>query len=232
MICLSLHPVRETLPGLLLLRPALCPLFNPAERPGNGGSKLISSGVRTDNAFVAVANVKLLLSTLGWVSGAGTTTNAVRGIWSDAVLVYKPRRVFAYSSYLSPKHINPQMRCFSELSLSIVRLWIQIRIPLSTPQEKTPLVMWGSSNVIEVTLWCDSFTSEDRFVCSTVSLMMSLQMWASIVWERWGWERAWIRLVSRKRWLVPLCHRADERLLPQMSDTVSEKLGNKVSLLL
>lgn len=77
-ICLSLHPVRETLQSLLLLRPALCPLFNPVERPGSGGSKLISSGVRTDNAFVAVANVKLLLSMCGWVSAAGTTTNAIQ----------------------------------------------------------------------------------------------------------------------------------------------------------
>lgn len=61
-ICLSLHPVRETLPSLLPLQPALCPLFNPAERPGTRGSKLISSGVRTHNAFVAVANVKLYLT--------------------------------------------------------------------------------------------------------------------------------------------------------------------------
>lgn len=32
-----------------------------------------------------------------------------------------------------------------------------------------------------------------------------------------GWERVWICLVSRKHWLVPPCHCADERLLLQKS---------------
>lgn len=36
-ICLSLHPVKETLRSLPLLRLALCPLVNPAERFGSGG---------------------------------------------------------------------------------------------------------------------------------------------------------------------------------------------------
>jgi len=39
-ICLSLHPIRKTLPSLLLLQGALCPLFNPAERPGTRGEQI------------------------------------------------------------------------------------------------------------------------------------------------------------------------------------------------
>lgn len=79
-----------------------------------------------------------------------------------------------------------------------------------------PLVMWYGSNVIEI-------TSEDHFDCSTVFLMMSLQMWASIVKETWKWKRVWFCLVIRKCWLVPLGHCADERLQPQKSDFVSKK---------
>lgn len=40
MICLSLHPIRETLPSLLLPPAALCPLFNSAERPGTRGEQI------------------------------------------------------------------------------------------------------------------------------------------------------------------------------------------------
>lgn len=38
-----------------------------------------------------------------------------------------------------------------------------------------------------------------------------------------GREGARICLMSRKRWLVPPCHCADERLAPQKSDTVSKR---------
>lgn len=40
MICLSLHPIREILPSLLLPPAALCPLFNSAERPGTRGEQI------------------------------------------------------------------------------------------------------------------------------------------------------------------------------------------------
>lgn len=54
-----------------------------------GGSKLISSGGRTDSAFVAVANVMLLLSMRGWVSGAGTATNAGQAFGQMLFLLIK-----------------------------------------------------------------------------------------------------------------------------------------------
>lgn len=116
---MSLHPVRETLPSLLLLQPVLCPLFNPAERPGNGGSKLISLGVCTDNAFVAEANVKLLLSMCIWVSAAGTTTNAVQAFVQ--MLFSLINHVLCFLILLT-KYINqlPQIWCFLSLTCNLL----------------------------------------------------------------------------------------------------------------
>lgn len=74
MICLSLHPIRETLPSLLLPPAALCPLFNSAERPGTRGEQIDLLRGPYWQCLCCCANVKLLLSMRGWLSGVGTTT--------------------------------------------------------------------------------------------------------------------------------------------------------------
>lgn len=106
-ICLSLHPVRETLPSLLLQRPALCPQFNPAEKPGNGGEQIDLLGGPHWQCFCCCGQCHAL-ALHAWLGVRCWHRNKRRpGIWSDAVFVDKTRLVFAYSSYLSPKHINP-----------------------------------------------------------------------------------------------------------------------------
>ncbi len=158
MICLSLHPIRETLPSLLLLRPTLCPLFNPAERPGNRGSKLISSGVRTHNAFVAVANVKLLLSMRGWVSGAGTTTDAVQAFGQMLFLLINHILCLLV---LLISHQNMWIHCHRCVAFSVIQAFfchnceviksIQISsyyIIIIAYIRVEPVVMWASGNVI------------------------------------------------------------------------------------
>lgn len=99
-ICLSLHPFKETLRSLPLLRPAVCPPVNPAERPGSGGgAKRSPRG--------SVPSLLLLpgpMSSSGsprelWVSAAGTTTNGAQAFVQMLFFVDQPHDMFACFSW-------------------------------------------------------------------------------------------------------------------------------------
>lgn len=74
MICLSLHPIRETLPSLLLPPAALCPLFNSAERPGTRGEQIDLLRGPYWQCLCCCSQCQALALHAGWLSGVGTTT--------------------------------------------------------------------------------------------------------------------------------------------------------------
>lgn len=89
-ICLSLHPVKETLRSHPLLCPALCPLFNPAERPGSGGGANWSpqGSVLTSRLLLGPMSSSLSLPVWGLGVSCWHHNKRRSGICSDAVFCW------------------------------------------------------------------------------------------------------------------------------------------------
>lgn len=202
-ICLSLHPVRETLQSLLLLRPALCPLFNPVKKACKRGEQIDLLRGPYWQCFCCCGQCQALALHVWLGVSCWHHNKRYPGICPDAVFVDKPCHVFAYSSYLSPKHISalPQMYhvqgCPSVLSHdSHNSMYYTLRISFFIVK---PVVMWDSSNVIGITS-VDHFCSLQYCFPHDVTPDVDVCGWG----DMW-WDRAWIYLVIRKHWLVPLC---------------------------
>lgn len=107
MICLSLRPARETLQSLLLLRPALCPLFSPAQRPGTRGEQIDLLRGPYWQFFCCLGQCQAL-ALHAWLGVRCWPDNKRSwSIWSDAVIVDKPCLVFAFIIY----HPNIRLHC-------------------------------------------------------------------------------------------------------------------------